>query len=146
MEILFKNEEVKIINFLLMIETDLNNEMRFHLWHRFYKCNSYNAIIAFNYACNIGAEYGVKYSSFITDSYRFWVGATDEHEEGSWIWTTSGRSFSGDTMFTDWITNPPNPDNGGGNEHCLDLIDGFGNEIWNDAFCDMNLPYLCEYN
>ena len=75
---------------------------------------------------------------------RFWVGGTDLIEEGSWIWATSDRSFHDDNMFTDWMSNPPNPDNNGGNEHCLEMIAGFVGQ-WNDNVCASAYPYLCEY-
>ena len=71
------------------------------------------------------------------------MGGTDAHEEGNWIWTTSGRSFNGDNLYTDWISDPPNPDNNGGNEHCMEMIAGFG-QLWNDYHCTSANPYLCE--
>ena len=62
-----------------------------------------------------------------------WIGGTDIHQEGVWQWT--------DNMpweFTSWYGAEPN--NKGGNEDCLEMVQGGG---WNDQSCHEEFRFLC---
>ena len=64
-----------------------------------------------------------------------WIGGTDAASEGTWAWSPSGTPLS----YTNWNVGEPN--NVGGNEHCLAAVYTGG---WNDASCDILLKYVCE--
>ena len=62
-----------------------------------------------------------------------WVGATDEEQEGLWLWVNG----------IGWGPPPNYNDNAGGVEHCLTWN---GVDRWNDAPCGMRLPFVCEWD
>ena len=62
-----------------------------------------------------------------------WIGGNDIDEEGTWKWT-DGSPFD----FTFWDRGQP--DNWGGNEHCMHH--GFFGH-WNDQSCSDSLTFLC---
>ena len=66
------------------------------------------------------------------------LGATDITTEGTWVWN-SGAAWS----FTYWQTDEPN--NAGGNEHCLHMRGSETNTAtrytWNDAMCDPSVEF-----
>ncbi|XP_027866892.1 galactose-specific lectin nattectin-like isoform X1 [Xiphophorus couchianus] len=64
-----------------------------------------------------------------------WVGAHDSVEEGYWMWS-DGSKF----VFNSWGKNEPN--NSGGNEHCMD-INLHEQENVNDYGCYEKLPFIC---
>lgn len=66
-----------------------------------------------------------------------WLGATDEEQEGNWLWIT-GEPWS----YTKWDVGEPN---GGTSENCLDYSnDSIG---WNDESCDRKINfYVVEYD
>ncbi len=63
-----------------------------------------------------------------------WFGASDEVEEGNWVWVT-GEPWD----FSNWDTNEPS--NSGGEEHYLSL---FVTPKWNDTG-DMLQDFICEW-
>lgn len=77
----------------------------------------------------------------------FWVGLTDQVQEGDWIWA-DGSSLRD---YEDWFQDPNNL---GGNQHCVHIIKGplsigeyrFGDDDfgWNDLECNFTLGYICE--
>lgn len=87
--------------------------------------------------------------AFLTSSgLTFWIGLSDQKEEGRWIWadgTLLGR-------YNNWEAT--NPNNNGGNQNCGHIsmgsfklrkyafvdFDGW----WNDLECDFELGYICE--
>ena len=82
-------------------------------------------------------------SEFAPSSMGFLVGGNDIASEGTWVWE-SGLPMS----FTNWASGEPN--NGGGEEHCL-ALHGVGHGggwtyKWNDTFCSMTgaVRYVCE--
>jgi hypothetical protein len=71
-----------------------------------------------------------------------WLGATDEEEEGVWVWA-NGEPWS----FTNWeLGEPNNCHNGPDNcvpEHYLTFWQ-YDNSKWNDII-DADLPFICEW-
>ncbi len=73
----------------------------------------------------------------------YWLGATDELQEGVWQWIT-GEEFN----YTDWYSD--NPNNTGKREHYLEIRKDYGNQ-WNDDTIDkflqsalLNEGFICE--
>ncbi|XP_059206529.1 lactose-binding lectin l-2-like [Centropristis striata] len=62
-----------------------------------------------------------------------WIGITDIHKEGSWMWSDGSV-----VNFVFW--HPTQPDNTAGNEHCAHLNSGI---YWNDRLCAEALPSVC---
>ncbi|XP_071148863.1 perlucin-like [Mytilus edulis] len=67
----------------------------------------------------------------------YWLGGTDEQEEGVWVWSHSQNFIT----YTDWKAGEPN--NARGNEHCLILWESSG-YAWNDSPCKQLMPFICE--
>jgi len=55
----------------------------------------------------------------------YWLGLTDEKEEGKFVWITSNKPLT----MSYWA--PGEPSNGGGNEDCVEIVNG----LWNDINC-----------
>jgi len=68
----------------------------------------------------------------------YWVGGTDTNVEGTWVWEGTGKRI---INYMNWHQNEPN--NGGGNEDCLELRRSYG-WIWNDANCGNQNLFICE--
>ena len=71
----------------------------------------------------------------------FWMGATDEAVEGSWVWTTSGRPVT----FSNWRPGQP----GGGLAEGCTLFNLTANGLWQDNVCVQPSSYgkrkaICE--
>ncbi|XP_016519636.1 galactose-specific lectin nattectin-like [Poecilia formosa] len=64
-----------------------------------------------------------------------WVGGHDSPEEGFWLWS-DGSKF----LFHHW--GPGEPNNGRGNEDCMD-INFEGQDNVNDDDCAKKLPFIC---
>lgn len=68
----------------------------------------------------------------------FWVGATDQEQEGTWRWVQDNTLVT----YANWNHNEPN--NGSGDEHCAMMLWVF-NWSWNDARCKYdNACYICQ--
>jgi hypothetical protein len=65
-----------------------------------------------------------------------WLGGNDIREEGTWVWS-DGTPMD----FTNWKRSQP--DNGGGNQDCLDNY--YSNPEWDDNFCYQQKLFLCKY-
>uniref|UniRef100_A0A8P4GN04 C-type lectin domain-containing protein n=1 Tax=Dicentrarchus labrax TaxID=13489 RepID=A0A8P4GN04_DICLA len=66
---------------------------------------------------------------------RTWIGLSDIHKEGRWMWS-DGCAVD----FVFWGTREPN--NTGGNEHCV--LNNYENEMkWNDGQCSDMYPSVC---
>ena len=79
-------------------------------------------------------------------SETFWLGGTDEDQEGEWRWFHSQTEIS-DSTFSNW--GPGRPDNSGGGEHYLSLrlhghLTADGTAYWEDDHYVISLPYICE--
>ncbi|XP_030003825.1 lactose-binding lectin l-2-like [Sphaeramia orbicularis] len=73
--------------------------------------------------------------SFDPAQGRAWVGLTDAHKEGSWMWS-DGSSAD----FSVWHRGEPS--NNGGKEHCVHL--NFGQDkSWNDVPCSQSYASVC---
>ncbi|XP_061177914.1 protein PIF-like [Saccostrea echinata] len=66
-----------------------------------------------------------------------WIGGTDVASEGSFVWSESGQPIT----YNNW--GPNNPDNGGGNQHCLILFQP-SDYKWHDTQCTNTNSYICE--
>ncbi|CAH1775812.1 unnamed protein product [Owenia fusiformis] len=67
---------------------------------------------------------------------NFWFGATDEENEGVWVWS-DGTPW--DNSIANW--SPGQPDNWQGQENCAHLN---GDGQWNDQPCWNELHYVCQ--
>ncbi|XP_038144839.1 galactose-specific lectin nattectin-like [Cyprinodon tularosa] len=64
-----------------------------------------------------------------------WIGLTDFHREGGWIWSDGSKY-----RFSIWSKGQP--DNCLGNEHCVHT--NFGNQYyWNDHICSGRFAFVC---
>ena len=64
---------------------------------------------------------------------RMWIGLNSVIDPGAWRWSTNEP-----VPYAGWLTGQP--DNNGGNEHCVEF---FG-AAWNDAGCTFTSSYVCE--
>nr|XP_033465979.1 ladderlectin-like isoform X1 [Epinephelus lanceolatus] len=71
-----------------------------------------------------------------THSYRqAWIGGSDAQQEHYWLWS-DGTSFN----YRRWCSGEPN--NHGGNQHCLQMNHAAG-RCWDDRQCFHRLPSVC---
>uniref|UniRef100_UPI0037E96442 C-type mannose receptor 2-like n=1 Tax=Semicossyphus pulcher TaxID=241346 RepID=UPI0037E96442 len=92
---------------------------------------------------NLGAvhsvdEYHAVQSLILRSSHAHtpaWIGGTDAHHEGDWIWSDGSRF-----TYTDWCRGEPN--NAGWSQHCLQMNYGSA-KCWDDVSCSTSLPYVC---
>jgi C-type mannose receptor len=72
----------------------------------------------------------------------YWVGGNDLQVEGEWKWFTSNEKVT----YSTW--HPGNPSNSGGNENCMEILDGDGSgpkkPLWNDKVCHAFQRYICQ--
>ncbi|HEU5055299.1 MAG TPA: C-type lectin domain-containing protein [Kofleriaceae bacterium] len=80
-----------------------------------------------------------------------WAAGTDAGTEAEWHWLAGGPVFwnAGTTVtFAHWRVEPPEPNNGGGTEHCMvleaDTIIAGEGYTWDDRPCDLAYSYFCE--
>ncbi|XP_076084968.1 uncharacterized protein LOC143055698 isoform X2 [Mytilus galloprovincialis] len=71
---------------------------------------------------------------------NFWLGGTDSKHEGIWIWATSQSKFNVNGWHTRLVKEPNNQ---GGNEHCINIHKKLDFE-WNDERCWNSYRYICE--
>ncbi|KAK3085875.1 hypothetical protein FSP39_009900 [Pinctada imbricata] len=67
----------------------------------------------------------------------FWIGGTDQTEEGKWVWSKSNRPLT----YTNWY--PRQPDSTGGAEECLEIMPRYS-YLWNDQYCQSKRSFICE--
>lgn len=65
-----------------------------------------------------------------------WLGGTDMHEEGKWVWS-SGSSFNFSNFFSTKAINIAAED-------CLYMYGDYGQ--WNDYYCNHRYDFVCERN
>ena len=76
-----------------------------------------------------------------TNDYRtfFWIGGTDQEQEGKWSWT-DGSGWN----FTKWATSHvQQPDDFGGREDCLQIYSSRTRDGWNDQSCESERRFVC---
>ncbi|XP_055530926.1 lectin subunit alpha-like [Wyeomyia smithii] len=77
-----------------------------------------------------------------SNATRFWIGASDLAEEGTYTWVSSGQLLT----FSNWADNEPNNENHA--EHCIEIIlNIYVNRVWqwNDNECRNPREYfICE--
>ncbi|XP_015229618.1 PREDICTED: lactose-binding lectin l-2-like [Cyprinodon variegatus] len=64
-----------------------------------------------------------------------WIGLSDIHKEGSWMWSDGSK-----VDFRYWDAGQP--DNAGGNEHC-GHTNMFTFHKWNDYVCSNTYAFVC---
>ncbi|XP_030377087.1 C-type lectin 37Db-like [Scaptodrosophila lebanonensis] len=74
----------------------------------------------------------------MTGRHYYWTDITDLGQSGNYVSTTTGLKAT----FLKWLPNEPN--NYGGNEHCIHLWDT--NHSMNDYNCKQPLHFICEKN
>ncbi|KAM4725105.1 lactose-binding lectin l-2-like [Anableps anableps] len=65
-----------------------------------------------------------------------WIGLSDLHKEGSWMWSDGSK-----VDFRYW--DGGQPDNAGGNEHC-GHTNMFTYHKWNDYVCSLTFAFVCK--
>ncbi|KAL3271946.1 hypothetical protein HHI36_022416 [Cryptolaemus montrouzieri] len=70
---------------------------------------------------------------------HIYTSGSDLGEEGNFIWLSTGKPLN----FTYW--SPPQPDNAGKNEHCVEIWKlAENNYFWNDIPCTASYYFICE--
>ena len=73
------------------------------------------------------------------DKTFFWVGGTDQEQEGKWKWTDGS-----DWDFTQWATFPAKQPNNQLNQDCLQIYNFKGaRDGWNDEDCRKKRSFVC---
>ncbi|TMW51246.1 hypothetical protein DOY81_003677 [Sarcophaga bullata] len=68
----------------------------------------------------------------------WWISGSDIDQEGVFYWYRTGERFT----YANW--SPGQPDNGGGNEHCVHLWSRNAKYEMNDWVCNGQAYYVCE--
>ncbi|XP_058129745.1 perlucin-like [Anopheles coustani] len=71
----------------------------------------------------------------------WWIAGTDLGLEGFFVWISTNKLVGHPTGYLNY--SPGQPDNAGGNEHCLE-IGRWGGVAWNDAQCEWSQRFICE--
>jgi tetratricopeptide (TPR) repeat protein len=66
---------------------------------------------------------------------QVWIGATDEEQEGEWVWVT-GEPWD----YTNWDTSEPSNNDG---EHYLYLT---WRDVWDDVDLSVQMDFVCEWD
>uniref|UniRef100_UPI0037E8953D type-2 ice-structuring protein-like n=1 Tax=Semicossyphus pulcher TaxID=241346 RepID=UPI0037E8953D len=64
-----------------------------------------------------------------------WIGGTDAHHEGVWLWTDGSRF-----TYTNWCQGEPY--NARWKQHCLQMNYGSA-KCWDDYWCTSRRPFVC---
>lgn len=80
-----------------------------------------------------------------------WTAGTDAGTEAEWHWLAGGAVFwnAGATVtYSHWRLDPPEPNNGNGNENCMvveaDTVVAGEGYTWDDRPCATAYSYFCE--
>ncbi|XP_055595119.1 perlucin-like protein [Uranotaenia lowii] len=73
----------------------------------------------------------------LDESVRFWLGASDLAQSGTFTWFASSRQMT----YQHWARNEPNRKDG---EHCIELWNPHYDWGWNDNVCDYLDYPICE--
>lgn len=103
-------------------------------------------------------------STFLTsDGVVYWIGMSDQVQEGTWVWVADGTPGVDDgSVFVNWKLQPQQPNNHNGNQNCAVIIrSSWGYTLWppstypfyrlenydaewNDLECHLPFGYICE--
>ncbi|XP_053335428.1 CD209 antigen-like protein E [Clarias gariepinus] len=73
----------------------------------------------------------------VNGKIQAWIGLSDRETEGEWKWV------DGTPLTTEfWASGEPN--NGGGDENCVEFYSGDTGNFWNDLKCFTKLKWICE--
>jgi len=64
---------------------------------------------------------------------------TDREEVGVWVWDYDYQHLT----YQNWRPHPKEPNNQGGNEHCMEYGQAYGYH-WNDIPCTRHYQFICE--
>ncbi|XP_033743711.1 uncharacterized protein LOC117329728 [Pecten maximus] len=70
----------------------------------------------------------------------YYISASDEKTEGSYVWTDTGTSYS--VNYTSW--HPGQPNNVGSNQDCVLMEYPAADYDWGDVDCQSRHPYICQ--
>ncbi|XP_029976945.1 lactose-binding lectin l-2-like [Salarias fasciatus] len=74
-----------------------------------------------------------------------WIGLSDVHKEGAWIWSDGAWMWSDGSRFDFAVWDVGQPDNYQGIEHCGHT--NFGKLFqWNDARCSFLWHFVCAFD
>ncbi|KAK3102131.1 hypothetical protein FSP39_009047 [Pinctada imbricata] len=78
-----------------------------------------------------------EYTGEVVGLQGFWLGATDDQQEGNWIWIKDREPVG----YNNWA--PGEPNNKDSEENCLEY---FKEQLfkWNDAPCRLRRRFICE--
>ena len=68
---------------------------------------------------------------------NLWIGYNDLEKEGRWLWTNTRNSGT----YTNWNSDEPNNYN---NQDCAAIETSHGRTTWDDQFCELHDPSVCE--
>ncbi|XP_037931039.1 C-type lectin 37Da-like [Teleopsis dalmanni] len=76
----------------------------------------------------------------LSKGYRnfYWIAGNDLAEQGNFYWISNGRRMT----YAKWT--PGEPNNFGGNEHCVHLQEPTGGYTMNDNDCSRLLYFICQ--
>ncbi|XP_001848476.2 perlucin [Culex quinquefasciatus] len=72
----------------------------------------------------------------------WWIAGTDTGMSGSFELITGNQRFGARSGYTNF--GPGEPNNLGGDEHCMEVEGGSWGTLWNVALCDQKKRYICE--
>jgi hypothetical protein len=114
--------------------------------HDLARTPAYNAYLA---TINNADENQWVYLTFGKFAGQFFLGGNDGDTEGQWVWDENGANFfngtySAGSVVSPWFANwnSAEPNDAGGNENALVMINGSG--LWNDLDVNHALPCLVE--
>lgn len=71
-------------------------------------------------------------------SFKDWIGANDQAEEGNFTWAASGMTIKTNSNIS-WRNKQP--DNRLGNEDCVQI---YREQEMNDFDCERTIPFSCQ--
>lgn len=72
---------------------------------------------------------------------EYWIAGTDLGRSKSFLWITTGKNIWRPNFYLNW--NSGQPDNSGGNEHCIEIYQESANR-WNDRDCYVRHGFVCQ--
>ncbi|XP_039444675.2 perlucin-like [Culex pipiens pallens] len=109
----------------------------FEAWHQ---CRSYGLRLAMVNSVVDDAKLKLAFAEKdFSQKEVYWIAATNIGRNGSYVWITDNTPV----IYTNFL--PQQPDNYGGDEHCIEVgHGGIGTTQWNDRQCEKKSRYICE--